>query len=384
VQTYASGVGPYNAFDKGTSLPMRWGNQSATVLDPSDDMTMWTVQEFTAVANTVGSSNAQWGIQVAKILAPFPSTPMSAYPSAIGIGSDAAVTITGAVGTPATGFFEPKPGRGTTGHLTASFTPDAGATGSVLLLSASVIDPQNVRLHVSTTGAEGKFFVTITNPDGQSATSAAPILIVSSAVADSVHFFVTIPSGTPSNDRIFLAGNFNGWDPKLMPMKKIDPLHWKIAIGVSPGTALQYKYTRGSWVNVEKAKDGSDISNRTFMTTNIADTLRDVVENWAIWTGVQEDASVPSAFALGQNYPNPFNPETGIRYQVSGISNGATFVSLKVFDLLGREVATLVNEQKPPGRYEVRFDGAGLASGVYLCRMAAGEFIQTRKLVLMK
>jgi hypothetical protein len=90
--------------------------------------------------------------------------------------------------------------------------------------------------------------------------------------------------------------------------------------------------------------------------------------------------SGPLDFELSQNYPNPFNPATSIGY---GISN-TEFVTLKVFDILGREVAVLVNEKKAPGSYEVKFDAAGLASGVYLYRLSAGDFVQTRKMVVVK
>jgi len=74
---------------------------------------------------------------------------------------------------------------------------------------------------------------------------------------------------------------------------------------------------------------------------------------------VKGDGERASAYALCQNYPNPFNPATSIPYQIAGV----TEVRLAVFDQLGREVARLVNEQKQPGSYTVRFDGAGLASG---------------------
>jgi hypothetical protein len=83
---------------------------------------------------------------------------------------------------------------------------------------------------------------------------------------------------------------------------------------------------------------------------------------------------------LFQNYPNPFNPTTSIRYHLSAASN----VRLAVYDLLGREVAMLVNEVKAPGSYSARFDAAGLAAGVYLCRMTAGEFTRTRTMLLVK
>jgi choice-of-anchor B domain-containing protein len=90
--------------------------------------------------------------------------------------------------------------------------------------------------------------------------------------------------------------------------------------------------------------------------------------------------NIPGEFVLQQNYPNPFNPSTKIEYTVPG----AGFVSLKVFDLLGKEVRSLVQEQQQPGRYSVRFSGEGLSSGVYLYKLQAGGFVQTKKLVLMK
>ena len=97
-------------------------------------------------------------------------------------------------------------------------------------------------------------------------------------------------------------------------------------------------------------------------------------------TDVSGEQQIPGAFALGQNYPNPFNPTTVISYQLSAVTN----VRLVVCDLLGREVAVLVNERKAPGNYEVRFDGAGLASGVYLYRLTAGDFVQTHKMILVR
>jgi beta-1,2-mannobiose phosphorylase / 1,2-beta-oligomannan phosphorylase len=90
--------------------------------------------------------------------------------------------------------------------------------------------------------------------------------------------------------------------------------------------------------------------------------------------------NIPGAFLLAQNYPNPFNPKTEIRYEVSGISE----VKITVYDLLGREVAVLVNERKQPGSYEVSFDASGLASGVYMYRMQAGNFVQSRRMLLLK
>jgi hypothetical protein len=97
-------------------------------------------------------------------------------------------------------------------------------------------------------------------------------------------------------------------------------------------------------------------------------------------TAVEEYEAVVSQYALHQNYPNPFNPTTTISYDILSASN----VSLKVYDLLGREVATLFAGQQTPGRHSVSFDARDLASGVYLCRLTAENFSATTRLLLMK
>jgi hypothetical protein len=114
-----------------------------------------------------------------------------------------------------------------------------------------------------------------------------------------------------------------------------------------------------------------------------------------VWVNVDDEELNPSKFILEQNYPNPFNPKTVIGYQFPVNS----IVTLKVYDLLGNEVATLVNEEKPAGTYEISFDASGLTSGVYFYKLSvvptagrdlvqqdgkAGNFSQTKKLILMK
>jgi hypothetical protein len=97
-------------------------------------------------------------------------------------------------------------------------------------------------------------------------------------------------------------------------------------------------------------------------------------------TNVENQGNLPTRAELLQNYPNPFNPTTtiGFKVQVSG------FVILKVFDLLGREVASLVNEKMQPGSYERTFDGGDLASGLYFYRMTSGSFTDVKKLILLR
>jgi M6 family metalloprotease-like protein len=97
-------------------------------------------------------------------------------------------------------------------------------------------------------------------------------------------------------------------------------------------------------------------------------------------TGVREEESVPLSSGLYQNYPNPFNPSTTIKFELPKASH----VRLTVYDILGRQVSVLVNEKKEAGVHEVKFHGSNLASGVYFYRMQAGDFVQTRKLCLVR
>jgi len=98
------------------------------------------------------------------------------------------------------------------------------------------------------------------------------------------------------------------------------------------------------------------------------------------YSDIVEVELLPVKYALFQNYPNPFNPSTIIEYSLPQYG----FVTLIVYDMLGREIATLVNEEKPIGSYEVEFDAIGLTSGIYFYRLQAGNFIQTQKMILIK
>ena len=97
-------------------------------------------------------------------------------------------------------------------------------------------------------------------------------------------------------------------------------------------------------------------------------------------TGIASVDGLPTTYALEQNYPNPFNPATRVRWQVPESGK----VRLVVYDMLGREVAVLVDERREAGRYEVTWDGSHLASGVYFYRMNAGTFTQCQKMLLLK
>jgi len=103
----------------------------------------------------------------------------------------------------------------------------------------------------------------------------------------------------------------------------------------------------------------------------ISEILTDVKEN---------QYAIPNIFYLEQNYPNPFNPSTTLRYSLPQSSQ----VQIKVSDVLGNEIETIVNEEKPVGTYELSWNAANLTSGVYFYRLQAGSFVQTRKMILLK
>ena len=115
-----------------------------------------------------------------------------------------------------------------------------------------------------------------------------------------------------------------------------------------------------------------------------------------LMTGVQNISSEePSSYSLQQNYPNPFNPNTKIKFDIprwrgiKGVDNNEQYVTLKIYDILGKEIATLVNEKLNPGTYEVTFDArlsgsASLNSGVYFYKLTAGDFSETKKMLMIK
>ncbi len=106
--------------------------------------------------------------------------------------------------------------------------------------------------------------------------------------------------------------------------------------------------------------------------------------SWGTATDVSDEKQTPTEFSLAQNYPNPFNPSTKIRYSIPNVGSGLAQTVLKVYDILGNEVATIVNEEKPAGVYEVEFDASQLSSGIYFYRLTSGSFVETKKMTVLK
>jgi hypothetical protein len=133
-------------------------------------------------------------------------------------------------------------------------------------------------------------------------------------------------------------------------------------------------YSHGVYTLLLLARNGERIHRWDWKTSTIIDITAQIL------TGVlSQDLEIPREFSLSQNYPNPFNPSTTIEFALPK----SAFVTLRVYDVLGRQVGELVNEKLAPGNYKTQWNASGLASGVYFYRLQAGEFVQTRKLLLL-
>ena len=147
-------------------------------------------------------------------------------------------------------------------------------------------------------------------------------------------------------------------------------VEWRFSYQAPPKTGLDTFFTVGNSVDSNGiAKPPDEWNFGENFVVRITDTTADV-----------ENSQRPITFRLEQNFPNPFNPGTTIKY---GLSNSST-VSLSVYNIQGQKVATLVDGRKQPGEYSIHFDGFGLAGGIYICRLDAGDFIQTRKMLFLR
>ncbi len=163
-------------------------------------------------------------------------------------------------------------------------------------------------------------------------------------------------TGGPLTQFVTKNNAFSRWPYDYKRMRLDSVLDW-LDCGFNAGISLKTAATDGKIV-------GSTMWNFGSVLTSVSNN----------------GSSIPDKFALNQNYPNPFNPSTSFTYELSK----AGVVSVKIYDLLGREVATLVNEFKQAGSYSATWNAANFGSGVYFCKMQSGSFSETRKMILMK
>ena len=204
---------------------------------------------------------------------------------------------------------------------------------------------------------------------------------------DSFWYVNNINSGTVTG-----AGHFLGIKTITFAVNGSGgPLTYTSPAGASETLADQ---TWDLWVGTSKEFDDQAILDNTqnmsaFKIVNgggsNAITIDNLLIDYLVTTDVNEPTGLPRATRLEQNYPNPFNPSTVIRYELAKESD----VRLGIYDLLGREVATLVQNTQPAGRYETAWEGKSntgvpLSSGVYLCRLQAGSFVTMQKMMLLR
>lgn len=203
------------------------------------------------------------------------------------------------------------------------------------------------------------------------------------AFKDSANGVIAVqPTGMPPLDNylqwgMWVAGDASGNtlqirfqpDSQVIDLGKITWRGWKYFGGSLSSISGQYKKVDG--ILVQQASDGAQNGFLYFDDIQLNASINAVQSNVA---------EIPQAFSLEQNYPNPFNPATVIAYQipVSGV------VHVRVYDLLGREIETLVNEFQTAGNYKIVFDASSLANGIYFYKFTAGTFTDTKKMVLVK
>jgi photosystem II stability/assembly factor-like uncharacterized protein len=211
---------------------------------------------------------------------------------------------------------------------------------------------------------------------------------------------------TESYEAICMVNNSIGWTvgDNGVIIKTIDGINWNYQtnadtsnrtlndvffLNASEGWAVGYSgvilhTTNGGFLwSVEGAVMTTNILRAVQFTSSTNGYIlgnNKTLFKYGLLTDVEEQPTQPTEFNLEQNYPNPFNPSTSIQYAISS----RQFVQLKVYDVLGNEFATLVDEEKSAGRYSTEFSGSNLSSGIYLYKIKAGDFIQTKKMILIK
>jgi hypothetical protein len=270
--------------------------------------------------------------------------------------------------------FSGSTGRFTLGANTLTATSTSGATSSMYAITTS-----GGTLKLSSVGASPTLF-----PVGT--TAYAPVWITNSGAVDTIAVgVVTDATAAAYGGRIRVKWNINESTPGGGNYTLL--FGWMTAL-----EDVAFRNDRIGNARIFHMVDTTEAGSGSYVTQFVAQPFTlsragiTTLGPFAIGrfrevTGVIErDPAIPTEFNLSQNYPNPFNPSTSIQYSVPSTQ----YVSLKVYDMLGRELRTLVSDLKPPGSYTVEWDARGIASGVYFYRIEVGAFRETRKLILLR
>jgi hypothetical protein len=360
------------AYNVTVTNPQRWGDYSQVGIDPNDDMTMWTFQEY---CNTTNS----WGVRVVQLKAPPPVTPTTATPNAIAPNQTSVnVVITGTV-VNGSGFFDP--GTGFPNHISASLS------GGIVVNSTTFNSQTQVTLNLNTTGApDGFYTVTITNPDGQSAISATGIL--------------QIDHNLPVELSSFTAKVLKSGGVKLDWRTETEVSNYGFEVQRAEGN-YEFRISNFEIIGFVEGHGNSNSPKDYSFTDNSAGYGKysyrlkqiDTDGQFEYSKVIEVDAgNIPNGFVLEQNYPNPFNPSTTIKFALAETQQA----QLKVYDILGNEIVTLFNDIAEGGKvYEVEFNShsvsdlsfrlaRNLSSGIYFYRLETKSRTENRKMLLLK
>ena len=209
-------------------------------------------------------------------------------------------------------------------------------------------------------------------------------------VPDSIELDL-MTNGRSKNQLVYLIKDDNGENFQINVKKwatasdilDIQPGAFINASTTEPGSLFNFPVTLiGIQVKLDALREDGVVYRDSLVLDNLRISFPDIT------TDIKIEKNLPSKIELYQNYPNPFNPTTKIKYSIPFLDknkfSSAQMVQLKVYDILGREVTTLVNGYKKPGNYEVLFDASEVVSGVYFYKLQIGEFFQTKKMLLLK
>ena len=209
-------------------------------------------------------------------------------------------------------------------------------------------------------------------------------------VPDSIELDL-MTNGRSKNQLVYLIKDDNGENFQINVKKwatasdilDIQPGAFINASTTEPGSLFNFPVTLiGIQVKLDALREDGVVYRDSLVLDNLRISFPDIT------TDIKIEKNLPSKIELYQNYPNPFNPTTKIKYSIPFLDknkfSSAQMVQLKVYDILGREVTTLVNGYKKPGIYEVLFDASEVVSGVYFYKLQIGEFFHTKKMLLLK
>ncbi|MCB0724438.1 MAG: choice-of-anchor J domain-containing protein [Ignavibacteriae bacterium] len=204
--------------------------------------------------------------------------------------------------------------------------------------------------------------------------------ITNVGAGDSLSFWIQCPGYTNGSYLDYVYIMVSTTTPTTGAFSPVDTLFWPAASPDTNWTRYAYKLTDLAGVTA-----GSNIyvAWREKVADNFNDgaaILLDLVDVTVLTAIQQTSNQTPDAYRLSQNYPNPFNPSTSINFDIAAKG----FVSLKVYDMLGREVANLVNKELTAGSYSYNFDASKLNSGIYFYKLQTGSFVETKKMMLVK